>query len=176
MIRKSFTPAREPHSKRYFCGFCGTHLTYWSEIPEDEADYVNVTVGSLFGDDLRTLGELGLLPDDAEDIGVVEKSEPQATERNENAEVARHDAAVHRTVGQGIEGDMTWMEEMLDGSRLGKTQKTKRGVGRSSDGTTTVEWEITEIFDDGSEPEPGPGRAKRKLGDVVPGGDAHMQV
>lgn len=177
MIRKIFTSAREPHSKRIFCGYCGTHLTYWSEAPDDEADYLNVTVGSLFGQDLRTLAELGLLPDGiGEDDTVNEHPERGATDGTEVEQLARRGAQIQRRVRRGVDGDMAWMEEMIDGSRLGRLHKTKKGIGRSADGTTTVEWEITEIMDDGSEEEPGAGRGKRKLGEGVSGEDAHMQL
>jgi hypothetical protein len=71
---------------------------------------------------------------------------------------------------------MTWIEEMIDGSRLGQIQKKKRGIGKSVDGNTTVEWEITEIADNGSEHESGAGRGKRKLGDIAIGGDTEMRL
>ncbi len=41
---------------------------------------------------------------------------------------------------------------------------------------TTVEWEITEMVDNGAEQEPGAGRGKRKLGEDALGGDAQMQL
>ncbi len=177
MIRKIFTPPREPHCKRIFCGYCGTHLTYWSEAPEDNAEYMNVTVGSLFGEDLRALEDLGLLPDDVNEKDVVEMHpEPPVAEAAESVKVARRDDNVQRSVRRGVEGDITWMEEMTDGSRLGRLQKTKRGLGKTTDGTTIVEWEITEVVENGSEQEPGAGRGKRKLGDVALGADAHMQL
>jgi hypothetical protein len=177
MIRKTFTSVREPHSKRNFCGFCGTHLTYWSENLEDEVDYLNVTIGSLFGEDLRTLGELGLLPDGVGDVELAESKPKQGgMEGDDTTQAARRDDTFYSRVRRGVEGDMTWIEEMIDGSRLGRSAKTRRGVSRNADATTTVEWEITEIVDEGSEPEPGAGRAKRKLDDVAPGDDAHMQL
>jgi hypothetical protein len=176
MIRKTFIPAREPHSKRNFCGYCGTHLTHWSERPEEEADYLNVTVGSLFGEDLRALEELGFLPDDVDDNTDTETRPGAILAQGTNTEqIARREDTLQRTIRRGVQGDMTWMEEMIDGSRLGMLQKTNRGAGKSADGKTSVEWEITEIVDNGSEQESGAGRGKRKLGDVVSGGDALMQ-
>ena len=50
-------------AKRHFCGFCGTPLSYWSENPKSEAEFISLTLGSLVGDDLRDLDELGLLPE-----------------------------------------------------------------------------------------------------------------
>ncbi len=177
MIRKMFTSAQEPHSKRIFCGYCGTHLSYWTEAARDEADYLNVTVGSLFGEDLKTLKDLGLLPnvvDDCDTTGGL--PDPRVAERFNNQHPERRDESVQRRISRGTEGDISWMEEMIDGSRLGRLQKTKRGVGKSTDGMTTVEWEITEMVDNGAEQEPAAGRAKRKLGEAVLGGDVQMQL
>lgn len=177
MIRKIFTPAHEPQSKRIFCGYCGTHLSYWTEAAQDEADYLNVTVGSLFGEDLRSLGELGLLPDDVDDYDMtVALRDAQVAENSNEQQLERRDEMVRRRISRGVEGDIDWMEEMIDGSRLGKIQKTKRGFGKSADGMTTVEWEITEMVDSGAEQEPGAGRGKRKLGEVALGENAQMQL
>lgn len=176
-IRRTFIPAYEPHCKRNFCGYCGTHLTYWSEAPEDEANYLNVTIGSLFGEDLSILEDLGLVPNEADDHDVIEKL-PQGSEAKETntLNMAAPEDISKKSVRRGVEGDMTWMEEMIDGSRLGRLQKTKRGIRKSKDGTTTVEWEITEILDDRSEQEPDAGRGKRKLGDIALGKDAPMHL
>ncbi|ERF75367.1 hypothetical protein EPUS_00160 [Endocarpon pusillum Z07020] len=177
MIRKMFTPAHEPHSQRIFCGYCGTHLSYWTEAARDEADYLNVTVGSLFGEDLRTLEELGLLPDDVDDYDITTgPTDTRIAERANNQQLAGRDETVQRRISRGVGRDISWIEEMIDGSRLGRLQKTKRGVGRSADGMTMVEWEITEMIDNGSEHELGAGRGKRKLGEVALGGDAQMQL
>jgi hypothetical protein len=177
MIRKTFTSAREPLSRRNFCGYCGTHLTHWSEDSEDEAEYLNVTVGSLFGEDLRTLEDMGLLPHTIDNYDIAENHPKQQDARAGNARgAATGDGAVSIRARRGIEEDMTWMEEMIAGARLGSSQKTKREVGRSNDGMTRVEWEIMEVVDDGSEAEQGAGRGKRKLGDAAPGGDTHMQL
>ncbi|PYH45709.1 uncharacterized protein BP01DRAFT_391479 [Aspergillus saccharolyticus JOP 1030-1] len=61
-IRRIFSPYHAPHTQRVFCGFCGTPLTYWSEVPRDEADYMSVSLGSLFGEHQRKLEDLDLLP------------------------------------------------------------------------------------------------------------------
>jgi len=78
-IRRCYTSPNDQSSKRYFCGFCGTPLSYWSEEPPSEADYISLTLGSLAGSDLQDLEELGLLPkeatEDAEnDKEVIEKA------------------------------------------------------------------------------------------------------
>ncbi|RAK78384.1 uncharacterized protein BO72DRAFT_476675 [Aspergillus fijiensis CBS 313.89] len=61
-IRRIFSPHHAPHTQRVFCGFCGTPLTYWSEVPRDEADFMSVSLGSLFGEHQRKLEDLDLLP------------------------------------------------------------------------------------------------------------------
>ena len=53
MIRRVYTHPSQQHAKRHFCGFCGTPLSYWSERPAGEAEYMNVTLGSLLSEDLR---------------------------------------------------------------------------------------------------------------------------
>jgi hypothetical protein len=176
MIRKIFTPASEPQSKRVFCGYCGTHLTYWTEAAEDDADYLDVTVGSLFGEDLRSLAEIGLLPGDVNEDDLIGEHQESPVESAITTNATRHDESVRRMVRRRLEGDMTWIEEMIDGSKLGRLQKTKKGMGKSADGKTFVEWEITEIADNGSEHEPGAGRGKRKLGEIAAGENAEMRL
>ncbi|GAA86802.1 similar to An01g13960 [Aspergillus luchuensis IFO 4308] len=61
-IRRIFSPHHAPHTQRVFCGYCGTPLTFWSEDPREEAEYMSVSIGSLFGDGQRMLEDLELLP------------------------------------------------------------------------------------------------------------------
>lgn len=169
MIRKTFTSAREPHSKRNFCGYCGTHLTYWSEVPEDEADYLNVTVGSIHTEDLRILTELGLLPDETFEWHLDNPAEQLLAGATETRNLGRIRGTGQRRVRQGLEGNLTWMEKMIDGGRRERLQKTTKRMGRTADGTTVVEWDITEVMDDGSEPEPGARRGEWELHAVISG-------
>lgn len=157
-IRRTFTPEDEPYAKRNFCGYCGTHLTYWTEQPSSESDFLSVTVGSLRGEDLRNLEELGLLSEDAPTSSI----SSQVPDSSSNG-------TINRTETQGTTDGLPWFEEMIEGSRLGRVSKIRRGVGRSADGSTTVEWEVTEWTDDGSGIEQGGGTGKRKLGAL--GGD-----
>lgn len=103
---------------------------------------MNVTLGSLLTDDLRALQELDLLPEDVEparNSAVVQAPSEQSD-----------GSIIQRSERQGNLGGISWFEEMLDGSRLGRTQTTRRGQGASADGQTTVEWEISEYIDDGT--------------------------
>ena len=153
-IRRTFTPEHEPHCKRTFCGYCGTHLSYWTEQPASEAEYLNVTVGSLLGEDIRALDDLGLLPEDVQTGSFA----TVGTDLNR---------ARTSTVRQGSVGDISWFEEMIDGSRLGRSQKTRRERGVIADGITTIEWEVSEFDEGDEEKETGTGRGKRKITDVV---------
>jgi len=154
-IRRCYTSPNDQSSKRYFCGFCGTPLSYWSEEPPSEADYISLTLGSLAGSDLQDLEELGLLP-------------KEATEDAENDKEVI-EKAVTDVKGGDVEASeaLPWFETMVEGSRLGKMKKM-RGTRRSGNGRMTVEWEIVEWTDDNEERENDAAQqaGKRKLGDV----------
>lgn len=131
-IRRAYTHYSEQHSKRSFCGFCGTPLSYWSEQPATEAEYICVTLGSLSRNDLGDLEELGLLPDEAADT--TEQSAP-LTERGDN---------VPGALLSGRETlSLPWFDTMLAGSRLG-TMRMSRGASTSRDARVRVEWEVRE--------------------------------
>jgi hypothetical protein len=163
-IRRTFTPLHAPHCKRIFCGFCGTPLTYWTEEPVSESDYLQVTVGSLLGDDIRALEDLDLLPQDVEVDTLTQADAPADTDQDKV--VTSTSKATTRTERSGTTGDLPWFEEMISGSALGRTQRTRRGMGMSADGTTRVEWEVTEIGAGDDDSDSGTGRGKRKIGDV----------
>src|ERR1700712_695268 len=63
-IRRRFSPRHAPQTQRVFCGFCGTPLTFWTEEPHDESDFMSISIGSLLIEDQRALDDLGLLPED----------------------------------------------------------------------------------------------------------------
>ncbi|KAL2818388.1 hypothetical protein BJX63DRAFT_73487 [Aspergillus granulosus] len=151
-IRRIFSPQHAPHTQRVFCGFCGSPLTYWSEEPREEAEYMSVAIGSLSGDDQRLLEDLDLLPQWERSGGSTPEdgyitTAAQDLESLSSAHVVPpgkfgssfSQAHRHRTTG-GI----PWFEEMIEGSRLGRLMKIRRGVGVSDDLSTTVEWEVSE--------------------------------
>ncbi|KAF8462454.1 Mss4-like protein [Kalaharituber pfeilii] len=51
-----------PGKERYFCGFCGTHITYIDEDCRKEG-WIEIALGSLSEDSLKALPEMGLKPD-----------------------------------------------------------------------------------------------------------------
>lgn len=111
-----YTSPSDPSSLRQFCGFCGTPLTYWSESPREESNFISLTLGSLLEDDLRDLEELGLLPEGTHEL----------EGGGETAEV-----------DEGV----PWFESMVSGSRLGKM---RRSLGARRSGRWSVEWEVVE--------------------------------
>ena len=143
---------------------------------------MNISLGSLLTEDLQALEELDLLPEDANlgDVhtdeqltmsGDLGKGDSSAVDTSAEQQEGQ---SLKRTKRSGKSGDVTWFEEMLDGSRLGRTQTTRRGAGVSTDGTS-VEWEISEYFDDGSEALHTPIGSKRKIGEVAKDDDVSMQ-
>ena len=170
-IRRIFTPNQQPHSKRIFCGYCGTHLSYWTEHPTAESEYLNVTLGSLLGDDIRALKELDLLSEDIapEDVGAMDGAQQELSNTNQ-----LHEAdSTNRASGQrrwqdslSETGAPDWFEEMIAGSQLGNTRRYRRGIGSNSDGSMTVQWEISEFQEGDSEPATPTGSSKRKIADV----------
>jgi len=133
MIRRVYTHPSQQHAKRHFCGFCGTPLSYWSERPAGEAEYMNVTLGSLLSEDLRDLEELGLIPD------LDELQEEHKKEDKTTTTVARQSYGV------------PWFDSLVDETRLGRLRRTQ-GQSTSQDGKTRVEWEIVEWTDGGDTP------------------------
>ncbi|KAK2739091.1 hypothetical protein FQN55_009624 [Onygenales sp. PD_40] len=146
-IRREFVPPNAPFSKRHFCGYCGTPLTYWSESPPEEAEYMSVTIGSLFGEDQAALEDLDLLPADADAESV---TGPLATSST-STQLTPSQPQISRKRRFGVLDGIPWFEEMIEGSRLGRVGKRRRGVGISADRSARMEWEVSEWRDDRSE-------------------------
>jgi len=138
-------------------------LTYWSERPTTEADFLSVTVGSLRTDSIRVLGDYGLLPEaiDANEIIVHDRQE---LERGRLEHTSAQNPMI-KTERHGATGDLTWFEELISGSAIGRTRRSRRGMTVIRDGATTIEWEVLEMRESDSGSESGTGRGKRKLGD-----------
>ncbi|KFH49101.1 hypothetical protein ACRE_002030 [Hapsidospora chrysogenum ATCC 11550] len=140
MIRRVYTHPRRTYEKRHFCGFCGTPLSYWSEDPRSEAEFIQLTLGSLLREDLRDLEDMGLIPDasdDAEEKG--EKGDTQMT----SASQPSRSTALRESYG------VPWFDSLVEGTRLGNMRRS-RGVQRSQDGRVKVEWEVVEYSGGGS--------------------------
>ncbi|KAF7595344.1 hypothetical protein BBP40_006593 [Aspergillus hancockii] len=159
-IRRIFSPAHAPHTQHAFCGFCGTPLSYWTDRPTEEADYMSVTIGSLSGDDQRLLEYLGLLSEseseDEEEAEAEDDQEEQTLDVSVRTSQAPSSSShtiipsggttdVSRTYKQGTVAGIPWFEEMIEGSRLGRLMKSRRGFGVSGDISTTIQWEVNII-------------------------------
>jgi hypothetical protein len=129
MIRRKYSHPTEQHSQRHFCGFCGTPLSFWSEMPRSEAKYIQITLGSLSNEDLRGLEEMGLVPD---------LDEP---EQNTDIPKTPEDIVTGTS-------EVPWISSMMKGTRLGKMRRA-HALGHSSDGKVAVDWEIVEWAGDG---------------------------
>ena len=159
-IRRVFTPLSAPHTKRYFCGFCGTQLTFWTEETREEAEWVCVSIGSLKSESLERLQEAGLLA---------------GTEENEKTETSDGNDRKKETIKRKHDRELIgtpWFEEMIQGSELGK-MKRRRGGQNSSGVSSKVEWEIVEFTDDDEEKSIF-STGKRKID--IAGDDVEMRV
>ncbi|CAG8097077.1 unnamed protein product [Penicillium olsonii] len=177
-IRRSFSPRHAPKTQRVFCGFCGTPLTFWTEEPYHESEFMSIALGSLHVEDQRALDDLGLLPDDFEEdapsAGVATSSEIAPARTGSSVIVPSFDdptdfSDISRSLQRGRTGGIPWFEEMMEGSRLGRLMRSRRGMGISDDQTTSIQWEFSEWHDDGTggvvQQEPDSGvrsRGKRK--------------
>lgn len=130
---------------------------------------MSVTLGSLLTQDLKALEELNLLPND---IDVEDMPSQPAQERGSQQEPE----TLTRSQRNGRTGGLSWFEELLEGSRLGKRHSTRRGHGVGADGSTIVEWEVSEYVDNGTQQLENQGQpvsastgSKRKIDDVAQG-------
>ena len=150
-----------PYTKRHFCGFCGTQLTFWSEESREEAEFVCVSLWSLKDESLEVLKDAGLLSN-----GYTSENEGQKGPDTSKPE------AVMANSGRELQG-MPWFEEMVEGSELGRIKRS-RGGRRSFDGRNKVEWEIIE-FEDDKEEDKIQNTGKRKLDMIGKGDDVEMR-
>lgn len=120
---------------------------------------MSIAIGSLFGDDQHALEDLNLLPEDfdedAQHADILTSSASSAlTPSREDTSVIvpslSESPAISRSFRHGKIDGIPWFEEMVEGSRLGRLMRAKRGKGISDDNSTTFEWEISEWHDDGT--------------------------
>lgn len=133
MIRRVYTHPSQEYSKRHFCGFCGTPLSYWSENPHSEAEYINLTLGSLLREDLGDLEDMGLIPD-----------EPESQDKKEE-HLPNRETVLRQSYG------VPWFDGMVEGTKIGNMRRSQ-GIQRSQDGRVRVEWEIVEYSGNSEDP------------------------
>ncbi|KAJ5551848.1 Glutathione-dependent formaldehyde-activating enzyme/centromere protein V [Penicillium sp. DV-2018c] len=157
-IRRSFTPRHAPHTQRVFCGYCGTPLTFWTEVPIEESNFMSVAIGSLLADDQRLLDDLNLLPRDFDEAasraGTPTPSDLAPALGTTSSSIIvpspSESLDISRSLQRGRTGGIPWFEEMVEGSRLGRLMRARRGMGVSDDGSTSIQWEFSEWHDDGT--------------------------
>ncbi|KFA68799.1 hypothetical protein S40285_01182 [Stachybotrys chlorohalonatus IBT 40285] len=149
-IRRVYTHPSQQHAKRHFCGYCGTPLSYWSEKPRTEADFINLTLGSLLREDLEDLEDMGLVREEGE-LG----RSPVTTGTRS------HDATLQPS-------GVAWFDRMVEGSRLDKLRRVRTNP-QEANAQVEIDWEIVEFpdLDDGTrDPETSIGTpTKRKMQD-----------
>lgn len=121
-------------------------MSYWSESPATEAEYIHLTLGSLLQEDLHDLEELGLIPDDAD-------SDEQSTQDVDAGHAVddEHEEPAESTIKRLRPSfGVPWFEDLVQDTRLGRLRR-KHGGGRSQDGRVQVEWEIIEYTDHGND-------------------------
>lgn len=137
LIRRVYTHPSQSHSKRNFCGYCGTPLSYWCEDPPSEAAYINLTLGSLLREDLRDLEDMGLILEEGEERSRRSPSQPPSD-------------VVDRTTAMRQSFGVPWFDSMVEGTRLGRMRRSE-GIRKSQDGRVQVDWEIVEYSGDNGE-------------------------
>jgi hypothetical protein len=131
-------------------------LTFWTEEPAEEAEFMSIAIGSLLGEDQHALEDLDLLPDDFDedaqyaDISTSSALTPSQGETSVIVPSFSDEPVLSRSFRRGNIDGIPWFEEMVEGSRLGRLMRAKRGKGVSDDNSTSFEWEISEWHDDGT--------------------------
>ena len=139
-----------------------------------EQEFINITLGSLGVRDLLALEGLDLLPEDVkvEPERINQTKQPSEAvsmgcATTESSTVATSSENVpSRNSRAGTSGGITWFEDMMQGSQLGHHSKTRKGLGTSADGTTTISWEISEYYGSEGEDAQPSSSSKRKADDI----------
>lgn len=138
---------------------------------------MSVALGSLLGDDLRMLEDLQILPleDDSSEESLIESVPTDlVTRAMDLAPTAAPSSSSRISYRSGTLSGVPWFEEMIEGSRLGRIMRSRRGIGISEDDSTTFEWEISEWQDTDTGRQPtrvltsvATGNGKRKAEDLT---------
>ncbi|KAK4242448.1 hypothetical protein C8A03DRAFT_11357 [Achaetomium macrosporum] len=153
-IHRVYVPPHAQHTMRHFCGFCGTPLSFWSEEPRTEADFIHLALGSLSP---RSLADLEA---DGKEVRV--GNENQGEERMRETVVARAQGTVSAPLDKSEMRDAPpGLDTHTGGVKLG-TFRTSMGWGSDRSGAVRVEWEVVEWSDDDTAENP----LKRKLNEV----------
>lgn len=120
---------------------------------------MSIAIGSLLVEDQRALDDLGLLPEDFDEdaphAGVSTSSDLAPAQTGSSVIVPSFETDtdfpdISRSLQRGRTGGIPWFEEMMEGSRLGRLMRSRRGMGISDDQSTSIQWEFSEWHDDGT--------------------------
>lgn len=160
-IRRVYEHPTKQSSKRQFCGYCGTPLSFWCEQPPTEAEFIHLTLGSLIQEDLQDLEDMGLIPDDtSEEDDTEQPKETNTAARDKSTSPPNKETVLRQSFG------VPWFDGLVEGTRLGKLRRSQ-GIQQSQDGSLKIEWEIVEYSDNGEDDVEmeTPSSGKRKLDD-----------
>lgn len=149
-------------------------MSYWTEEPASERDFMNIFLGSLNKRDLLALEDLDVLPEDVDVEAVAQQDDAQeaktssiSSERPASQVVTQTSSGLLRTSRSGVTGGISWFEDMMQGSQLGQHSTRRKGHGTSADGTTTISWEVSEYYDDNEDRSLPVSTSKRKAEDIA---------
>ncbi|RMZ67375.1 dimethylaniline monooxygenase 2 [Pyrenophora seminiperda CCB06] len=165
-IKRSFVSPFTSHTRRQFCGYCGTQLSSWNERTQDEAEHISLTVGSLLDEDQELLGELGYLPSSSESSDDDDESTAAGPSR---LNPPRTTVARPGPQQRGA----PWFEEIVRNTRLGRFKQQRGGHTESG---VHIEWEVTEWTEGDADDEGSATPSKRKIGDIDDGEDTGMRT
>ncbi len=152
MIHRAYEHAADSSggtARRQFCGFCGTPLTFWSEAPRTEAEYIRLALGSLNAEDLDELDEW-TGDGGSDELHDEQESAPDMEQGGEDAAALKPAASALDRVLSST--GLPWFDSYVEGSRLSRRllqqqQRIRRhdvGSAQSADGSVQVEWEVLE--------------------------------
>ncbi|KAF2470898.1 uncharacterized protein BDR25DRAFT_325230 [Lindgomyces ingoldianus] len=166
-ILRTFVSPFASNTRRQFCGYCGTQLTSWHERTQEDAEHIQLTVGSLLDEDQELLGQLGLLPS-------VDSSDEDADAIDPMEGPSRHPQSRSVARSGPYARGAPWFEELVENSKLGRLKK-QRGGHSSRDGNVRVEWEVMEWTEGDDADDEGMASGKRKAGELE-GDDMEMRT
>lgn len=174
-IAKTFSPQEQPSFQRKFCGFCGTPISYWTEDPVHQKDFINIALGSMGRKDILALEDLDLLPEHVNlegpsKFGVDDtKAVAEGSSERSQVMVSTSDNGILRTSRSGMSGGISWFEDLIQGSQMGYHSQRRAAYGPSADGITTASLVVSEYYgDDNSKEAQQVPRSKRKAEDIEP--------
>lgn len=104
---------------------------------------MDVTLGSLWGESLGVLEEMGWLGSSESSSGSSSEGEEEEMDEGVEGRGEKRLASLRAPDAMRNRG-MPFFEELVEDSRLGRI-KRQRGGHTSADGRSRVEWEVTEI-------------------------------